>query len=199
MTLGKARFKTILGGAAVLALAGLSACDNGPSAVRARDRDVGSASSGYDGGSSSRSQSYADNGGYGARASRTYSSDSGGGGDTWWAASKKYPAAESADYHFKRDGSDFGASDVKDYVAKAHAFIAHPPRGAETLKRKNGDTLIYDPKTNVFAVATRDGAPRTMFKPRDGAAYWDKQKQTEADGGDRTYRSRNGGGSDDQG
>ena len=196
MTLGK----LALGGAAVLVLAGLSACDNGPSAVRARDRDA-AASSGYDGGgSSARSQSYADNSSYGSRASSRYSNDN-GGGDTWWAASKKYPATESADYHFKRDGADFGASDVKDYVAKAHAFIAHPPRGAETLKRKNGDTLIYDPKGNVFAVATRDGAPRTMFKPRDGAAYWDQQKQQEASGGDRPYRSRanSGGGNDDQG
>ena len=62
--------KTLLGGVAVLTLAGLAACDNGPSAVRARDRDVGSASSSYDGGSSSRSQSYADNNSYGSRSSR---------------------------------------------------------------------------------------------------------------------------------
>ena len=199
MTLGK----TLLGGAAVLALAGLAACDNGPSAVRARDRSASSSSS-YDGASAARSESYADNSSYSSRSSSRYADrdnrDS-GGGDTYWAATKKYPAAESADYHFKRDGADFGASDVKDYVAKAHAFISHPPRGAETLKRKNGDVLIYDPKGNVFAVATRDGAPRTMFKPRDGAAYWDQQKQREADGGDSGYRSRSsgGGGNDDQG
>jgi pyocin large subunit-like protein len=196
MTLGK----SLLGGAAVLVLAGLAACDNGPSAVRARDR-AATASASYEGGGSARSESYADSGSYGSRSAGRYSND-GGGGDVGWAGSKKYPAAESADYHFKRDGADFGASDVKDYVAKAHAFIAHPPRGAETLKRKNGDVLIYDPKSNVFAVATRDGAPRTMFKPRDGAAYWDQQKQREADGGDRPYRSRasSGGGSgDDQG
>jgi pyocin large subunit-like protein len=198
MTLGK----TILGGSAALALIGLAACDNGPSAVRARDRDA-SASSGYGGGSSSgRSESYADNGSYSSRSSSRYADRDSGGGDTWWAGSKKYPAAESADYHFKRDGGDFGASDVKDYVAKAHAFIAHPPHGVQTLKRKNGDTLIYDPKGNVFAVATRDGAPRTMFKPRDGAAYWDQQKQREADGGDSSYRSRasrGGNNNDDQG
>ena len=47
--------------------------------------------------------------------------------------------------------------------------------------RSNGDKLIYNSKTNVFAVVTKDGAPRTMFKPRDGAAYWDEQKAREAD------------------
>ena len=36
--------------------------------------------------------------------------------------------------------------------------------------------LLYDAKTNVFAVATADGKPRTMFKPRTGAAYWAEQK-----------------------
>jgi len=47
------------------------------------------------------------------------------------------------------------------------------------MKRANGDTLIYDPKGNVFAVATKDGAPRTMFKPDDGMDYWRKQKERE--------------------
>ena len=55
-------------------------------------------------------------------------------------------------------------------------FVDHPPPGAQTLKRSNGDTLVYDAKTNVFAVVAKDGAPRTIFKPRDGAAYWDQQK-----------------------
>ncbi len=63
-----------------------------------------------------------------------------------------------------------------DYVRKAHEFVDHPPAGVETLSRRNGDTLMYDPKSNTFAVASRDGAPRTMFKPRAGAAYWDEQK-----------------------
>jgi pyocin large subunit-like protein len=49
--------------------------------------------------------------------------------------------------------------------------VGHPPKGALTLTRKNGDTLFYDPKANVFAVANKDGAPRTMFKPDEGMAY----------------------------
>lgn len=29
----------------------------------------------------------------------------------------------------------------------------------------NGDVLLYNPSTNIFAVKTANGVPRTMFKP----------------------------------
>ena len=63
------------------------------------------------------------------------------------------------------------------------------------MTRPNGDRLIYDPKANLFAVARKDGAPRTFFKPRDGADYW-KQQQEEAQSGRGGYR---GGGRGDEG
>ena len=65
-------------------------------------------------------------------------------------------------------------------MAMVHGFIHNPPTGTETLKRTNGDTLFYDPKGNVFAVMTRAGAPRTMFRPDNGAAYWRQQKIIES-------------------
>jgi pyocin large subunit-like protein len=97
-----------------------------------------------------------------------------------WAASRRYSAEESAHHAFERNGGAFGAASFEDYVRKAHAFVEHPPRGVETLTRANGDTLFYDAKTNVFAVADKAGSPRTMFKPDDGAAYWQTQKDREA-------------------
>jgi pyocin large subunit-like protein len=97
-----------------------------------------------------------------------------------WAASRRYSAEESAQHAFDRNGEAFGAKDFDDYVRKAHAFVEHPPKGVETLARPNGDTLFYDAKANVFAVADKAGAPRTMFKPDDGAAYWQQQKDREA-------------------
>jgi pyocin large subunit-like protein len=132
-------------------------------------------------------------------------------GKPMWAANRRHSADDNAQYQFNRDGADFGATSLDDFVAKTHAFVDHPPAGALTLVRSNGDKLIYDPKTNVFAVVTKDGAPRTMFKPRDGSAYWDRQKERLADeskgGGSedgsyhRRYRARNGerSGDDDQG
>jgi pyocin large subunit-like protein len=101
-------------------------------------------------------------------------------GKPMWSSNRNQTAEENAREAFDRNGAAFGAADLDDYVRKAHAFTASPPKGAETLKRANGDTLIYDPASNTFAVATRDGAPRTMFKPDTGAAYWTQQKEREA-------------------
>ncbi|MBV9512274.1 MAG: hypothetical protein JO303_18545, partial [Caulobacteraceae bacterium] len=71
---------------------------------------------------------------------------------------------------------------------------------------------LYDPAQNIFAVVTKDGAPRTMFKPEQGQAYWARQQQQVADrakgggygggsygDGERQYSRRGGrgGGEDD--
>jgi pyocin large subunit-like protein len=101
-------------------------------------------------------------------------------GKPMWAANRRHTAGETAQYQFTKNGSDFGASSETDYVTKAHAFVDAPPADAQTIDRANGDRLIYAPKSNTFAVVSRDGAPRTMFKPRAGASYWTEQKQREA-------------------
>ena len=93
-----------------------------------------------------------------------------------WSASRRGTAEENAQRAFDRNGEAFGARDLDDFVRKVHAFIETPPAGTQRLTRANGDVLLYDPKGNVFAVASKDGAPRTMFKPDEGAAYWDEQK-----------------------
>ena len=98
----------------------------------------------------------------------------------FWSSSKKGSAEENAERSFARNGEDFGASNLDSYIKKAQTFVGHPPAGAQTLKRENGDVLIYDAKDNIFAVATKDGVPRAMFKPDQGPAYWDVQKAREA-------------------
>lgn len=100
-------------------------------------------------------------------------------GKPMWSASRRGTAEENARRAFERNGEAFGAKDLDDFVKKAHAFVNDPPAGSQRLTRQNGDVLLYDPKGNVFAVATKDGAPRTMFKPDEGAAYWDEQKTRE--------------------
>jgi pyocin large subunit-like protein len=96
-----------------------------------------------------------------------------------WAANAKHTAQENADYQFGKNGKDFGAANEADYVAKVHAFVDTPPSGVQKVERANGDALLYDTKTNTFAVVTKAGAPRTMFKPRDGATYWRQQVSRE--------------------
>ena len=101
-------------------------------------------------------------------------------GKPMWAANRKHSAEENAQYQFTKNGGDFGAKTESDYLTKAHDFVTSPPEGVQTLDRPNGDKLIYDAKANIFAVVSKTGAPRTMFKPRDGASYWALQKDREA-------------------
>jgi len=189
----------LLGAASV----GLWACDKGANApARSHSADEGGASSTrYESGGSYRS---------GDNSRPSYS-----GGETrrdqpreaiplvdgvpMWSDNRKHTAEENADYHFHHDGPDFGASDEKDYVAKVHHFIEHPPEGVQTVSRSNGDKLLYDAKSNTFAVERKDGAPRTMFKPHAGEAYWKEQQEKAASGDDSyggrgSYRRSSGGG-----
>lgn len=172
---------------AVLGLAlSVAACDGGASAVKAPK--AGEVASTDQPASDRDAPSYEGGGG---RADQTLDPRDAPvrklAGKPIWAANRTRTADEAAQRGFERFGDQFAAADVDDYVRKVHAFVGHPPAGAETLKRSNGDTLIYDPKGNVFAVVTKTGAPRTMFKPDDGEAYWTQQK---AGGGRRSTASR---------
>ncbi|WP_297798895.1 S-type pyocin family protein [uncultured Brevundimonas sp.] len=81
---------------------------------------------------------------------------------------------------YERNGADFGATSAEDYLEKAKAFTKTPPADAEKVSRPNGDVLIYQARTNTFAVVDRRGVVRTMFKPSNGAEYWERQKATAA-------------------
>ena len=154
----------------------LSACDNGPSAVAAKPTPgsqvaENAPATSYDSPSPASESPRVDH-----RQDPVKLVD----GKPMWSASRKFSAAQNAQRAFDRNGHDFGADNLQAFVQKAHAFVEHPPKGTLTMTRKNGDTLFYDPKANVFAVANKQGAPRTMFKPDDGMAYWEEQKAREA-------------------
>jgi pyocin large subunit-like protein len=163
----------------ISAMALLSACDNGPSAVskQAAGSQMATASA------PERSYSASDRGGYDNAPKVDHRKDEvakADDGKPVWAPSKRFSAEEGAQRQFERDGEAFDAKTVDQFVKKAHAFVGHPPTGTLTLTRKNGDILFYDPKGNIFAVSNKEGAPRTMFKPDEGMAYWEKQKDREA-------------------
>jgi pyocin large subunit-like protein len=165
-------------GAGALALT-LAACDAGPSATskapQASGGGASSAATAQNGGGSSA------NGGVASTDPRDAPIPVATDGKPMWAANRKHTAQENADYQFNKNGKDFNASSEAEYVAKAHAFIDAPPAGIEKVKRSNGDALLYDAKSNTFVVATSNGAPRTMFKPRDGASYWQQQVARESE------------------
>jgi len=90
---------------------------------------------------------------------------------------------------FERNGADFDAPTPESYLAKVQAFTQSPPSGTERVERPNGDVLLYQASTNTFAVVSREGVAKTMFKPRDGAAYWAEQKARAPTFGQRNARS----------
>ena len=163
----------LLAAAAALALSG---CDNGPSAVvQKQAAGTQMATSAADSAPEALARTDADAPQVDHRQDPVKLVD----GKPMWSASRRYSAEENAQRAFARNGEAFGADNVAAFVDKAHAFVARPPKSALTQVRANGDTLIYDPKANVFAVRSKAGAPRTMFKPDDGLAYWEQQKARE--------------------
>lgn len=175
-----------IGAVSALAFMSLAACDGAPSAIPSRSHastdgvDRRLADAAPEGGETRASSRYVGDGGGRVQAADTPLFH----GKPIWAASKTHSGQENADYHFKRDSDVFGSTTEDDFLTKVHGFIDNPPQGVLTLTRSNGDRLMYDPKANIFAVADKNGAPRTLFKPKDGQAYWDQQKDALAKGDD---------------
>lgn len=146
---------------AALTTFAVTACDNGPSAVETRDRTAGVAEA-------------------------TLTAATGASAEPATSASTIKPVLtanrrETVDVKitrlYERNGAAFGARSPEDYLVRIKAFTESPPSGVEKVSRPNGDTLFYQASTNTFAVVSRDGTPRTMFKPDDGPTYWAQQKE----------------------
>ena len=144
--------------AAVAALLGLAACGDGGSAVETRDR----AADGTETAPTAATGAPAEAATEQARPQLT--------------ANRRETVDAKVARLFETNGADFGARTPEEYLARVEAFTARPPAGAERIERPNGDVLLYQASTNTFAVVSREGVPKTMFKPREGAAYWSEQK-----------------------
>ena len=170
--MAKSKIVLFFAGAALI----LSACDNGPSAV-AQKQAAGTQMAANAGDASSDSNYQSDST---PREDHRRDPVPEVDGKPMWSASRKFSAQQNAQRAFDRNGQAFGADNIDDFVEKAHGFVSKPPKGTLTMTRNNGDKLFYDPKGNIFAVASKAGAPRTMFKPDEGMAYWEEQKAREA-------------------
>ncbi len=139
----------------VMAAAGLclAACGNGESAVETRDRSTGGV----------------------IPAAAAVAAPAAAAAPTL-TANRQETVDAKVTRLFERNGADFGARTAAEYLERIESFTRSPPEDAERVERPNGDLLLYQASTNTFAVVSRDGVPKTMFKPRDGAAYWAEQK-----------------------
>lgn len=93
-------------------------------------------------------------------------------GTAFWSARRSLSSVANVVQHARSHMQEFSITDIEAYRIAARDFVSDPPLTAETFTRDNGEVMIYDLKTNTFGVRTFDGAPATMFKPRDGLAYW---------------------------
>lgn len=152
----------------------VTGCDNGGSAVQTRDRAVEAA-----GGVALTS---------GPAPEEAASLDTAPAARTVVTGNRRETVDAKVQRLFDTNGADFGARSAEDYLAKLTAFTGNPPADAEMVERPNGDKLYYQASTNTFAVVARNGTPRTMFKPRDGAAYWTEQKAAAPTFGQRRRR-----------
>jgi pyocin large subunit-like protein len=83
-----------------------------------------------------------------------------------WKATGTLSSTENAPTHWNKHKSDFPhLNNSLEYVHEVNKFLTEPPEMALIKARSNGDIVIYDPVSNIFAVGLSDGTPRTMFVP----------------------------------
>ncbi|MBU1347160.1 MAG: S-type pyocin family protein [Alphaproteobacteria bacterium] len=152
----------LFAGAAMAALMGLAGCGAGDSAVETRERAADAAGVALTAASGATTAEAATPE---APVERTVIT-----------ANRRETVDEKVRRLYERNGADFGARSAEDFLDKVTTFTTRPPAGVDTATRPNGDTLLYQASTNTFAVVSRDGTPRTMFKPDDGPTYWAEQK-----------------------
>jgi len=93
-----------------------------------------------------------------------------------WSSTKQQSAEQNAIAHWEKHKDEFPEfSNANEYIKAANDFINNPPHGTETKQEADGDTLFYNPERNIFAVKSKHGVPRTMFRPDAGIDYWNRQ------------------------
>lgn len=153
--------KTLMGALALSAVMALAACGNGDSAVETRDRSADTPQAVLTG----------------APADDSPVAMTTAEAKPVLTANRRETVDAKTARLFQTNGADFGAATPEAYLTKVEQFTRNPPAGTDRVERPNGDVLLYQASTNTFAVVSRDGVPKTMFKPRDGASYWAEQKE----------------------
>lgn len=90
-------------------------------------------------------------------------------------AGRSWGNPKTLEDHFRRHGSDFGASSADDYARQGSEFLQRAQRsGLPTKIDAEGVIRVYDPRTNTFCAFNPSGSTRTFFKPMS-SPYFDSQ------------------------
>jgi pyocin large subunit-like protein len=90
-----------------------------------------------------------------------------------WSSTNKKTSVQNAFKHWKDHKNEFPELfNAKQYVERSHSLFQHSEKTLTKI-RSNGEILYYQPTSNTFGAFTKDGVPKTMFRPRDGIYYWE--------------------------
>ncbi|MBA4155810.1 hypothetical protein, partial [Flavobacterium sp.] len=88
-----------------------------------------------------------------------------------WNSTKTKTAVENAFYHWEKHGKEFPELlNAKQYVEYAHEFFKS--KNALVKIRPKGEIIRYDLLSNTYGTFTKNGVPKTMFKPKQGIVYF---------------------------
>jgi len=95
-----------------------------------------------------------------------------------WSKGPHNDAAKNIIQHWQKHKHEFPELDNEyEYLRMTWDFVTKPP--ADTLSKiskKNGNTVLYDPVSNIFAVVEKNtNVPATMFKPAKKMEYYNAQ------------------------
>ncbi|MFG2091912.1 MULTISPECIES: polymorphic toxin-type HINT domain-containing protein [unclassified Spirillospora] len=77
-----------------------------------------------------------------------------------------FSSAQNAFSHWKKHKGEFPELyNSLEYLKAARQFTSKPPTGTLVRIRGNGDRVFFNPRSNDFAVRTKDGIIRTYFRP----------------------------------
>jgi hypothetical protein len=78
--------------------------------------------------------------------------------------------------HFRKHGGEFHAGSAEDYLRLAQSLRDRTGPGVLTFVRNDAVTCKFERETGAFIAYNSDGTIRTFFRPRDGEAYFERQK-----------------------
>lgn len=71
---------------------------------------------------------------------------------------------------------EYGSISKQQYLEKAQDIIGSDSPNVISKKRLDGSRVFYNKETNDFVVLSKDGYIQTLFKPKDGIDYYNRQK-----------------------
>jgi len=78
--------------------------------------------------------------------------------------------------HIEKHKKDYPNFREADYLNRAMELLKAPlSESVKGFKLSNGKIYKYDMENNDFAVSNPDGTIATLFKPKKGLKYWERQ------------------------